>query len=296
MVPSNTAAVILDLYSPFSATDSHTLDSLEALIAATVQTYGGGTIVFLSGHESCLQSLDEWCLVLESLYQVGVSYSHSINYSFSIFPYHETCPLHQDILSHHRAGNRLFRWPTQDPPFISHSLRILTIAKPHLRPIFHSLFSFDCVVLGGTFDHLHSGHKLLLSIAALSTSGRLVCGMTDGSMLANKQYPTFIQSFSVRSEQLESFVRHFRPDLLSLEIIPLYDSYGPSISDPDLKAIIVSSETRQNADRINELRNLNSISPLTIIETDLLLLPPAKFYDNPSLKLSSTQIREHLAE
>lgn len=38
------------------------------------------------------------------------------------------------------------------------------------------------VVLGGTFDRIHVGHKILLSTAAIRTTERLVVGVTDASM------------------------------------------------------------------------------------------------------------------
>lgn len=38
-----------------------------------------------------------------------------------------------------------------------------------------------CVCLGGTFDHLHPGHRLLLTIAALAASERVVCGVAGVS-------------------------------------------------------------------------------------------------------------------
>lgn len=33
-------------------------------------------------------------------------------------------------------------------------------------------------VIGGTFDHLHAGHKILLSMAAYITSEKLIVGIT----------------------------------------------------------------------------------------------------------------------
>ena len=46
------------------------------------------------------------------------------------------------------------------------------------------------VVMGGTFDRLHAGHKLLLSCAAAITSRRLVIGISaDDSKLVSSASP-----------------------------------------------------------------------------------------------------------
>jgi len=45
---------------------------------------------------------------------------------------------------------------------------------------------YENVVLGGTFDRLHQGHKILLSTAALKCTKRLTVGVTDTSMLKCK--------------------------------------------------------------------------------------------------------------
>jgi phosphopantetheine adenylyltransferase / dephospho-CoA kinase len=41
---------------------------------------------------------------------------------------------------------------------------------------------YDSVVLGGTFDRLHVGHKILLSEAVLRAKKRVVVGVTDTNM------------------------------------------------------------------------------------------------------------------
>ena len=45
---------------------------------------------------------------------------------------------------------------------------------------------FDNVVLGGTFDRLHAGHKILLNYALIRCRQRLVIGVTDGPMNDSK--------------------------------------------------------------------------------------------------------------
>lgn len=44
---------------------------------------------------------------------------------------------------------------------------------------------YNSVVLGGTFDRLHIGHKILLSEAAMRAQKRLVVGVTDVNMIAS---------------------------------------------------------------------------------------------------------------
>lgn len=42
---------------------------------------------------------------------------------------------------------------------------------------------FDAVVLGGTFDRIHNGHKVLLSMAILMANKYVTCGVTTGDMI-----------------------------------------------------------------------------------------------------------------
>lgn len=52
------------------------------------------------------------------------------------------------------------------------------------------------VVLGGTFDRIHIGHKILLSEAALRAKDRIVVGITDANMLKGLN---FVETFHVCS-------------------------------------------------------------------------------------------------
>jgi pantetheine-phosphate adenylyltransferase len=49
---------------------------------------------------------------------------------------------------------------------------------------------YPVVVLGGTFDHLHAGHKILLSMAAWITSEKIIVGVT-GAVIFNRAVELF---------------------------------------------------------------------------------------------------------
>ena len=62
--------------------------------------------------------------------------------------------------------------------------------------------------MGGTFDHLHEGHKLLLK-TALSISETIEIGLTSQKLLENKKFYSKLEDYQTRKENLESFVKSF---------------------------------------------------------------------------------------
>ncbi|XP_044473598.1 phosphopantetheine adenylyltransferase-like isoform X2 [Mangifera indica] len=67
--------------------------------------------------------------------------------------------------------------------------------------------SYEAVVLGGTFDRLHDGHRLFLKAAAELAKDRIVVGVCDGPLLANKQFPELIQSIEERMHNVENYIK-----------------------------------------------------------------------------------------
>lgn len=55
----------------------------------------------------------------------------------------------------------------------------------------------DSVVLGGTFDRLHIGHKLLLTEAVLRAKKRVVVGVTDANMVKSENKMNDIYLYSM---------------------------------------------------------------------------------------------------
>mmetsp|Transcript_13822 Transcript_13822/g.35260 ORF Transcript_13822/g.35260 Transcript_13822/m.35260 type:complete len:166 (+) Transcript_13822:62-559(+) len=145
---------------------------------------------------------------------------------------------------------------------------------------------FKTTVLGGTFDHLHAGHKKLLLEAVNRATHKVVIGLSDGSLLENKKFKEYMESYDTRERILREFLVSLNPDL-TYEIVKITDPYGPTLTSAELDAIIVSEETVKGAAKINELRQSEShLPPLEVIVVDCL---PS---DVAGEKLSSTQLRE----
>ena len=62
------------------------------------------------------------------------------------------------------------------------------------------------VMVGGTFDPLHDGHKVLLSrsFEIAGTRGHVVIGLTTDSFASRKTHP--IRPFEVRKSELEQYI------------------------------------------------------------------------------------------
>lgn len=60
-----------------------------------------------------------------------------------------------------------------------------------LKPIDTEVTEGDTVVLGGTFDRLHVGHKLLLTEAVLRAKKCVIVGVTDTNMIQSNSHSLF---------------------------------------------------------------------------------------------------------
>jgi pantetheine-phosphate adenylyltransferase len=108
------------------------------------------------------------------------------------------------------------------------------------------------VMVGGTFDPLHDGHKRLLdrSFELAGNDGNVVIGLTTDRFASRKIHP--IRPFIERKADLESYITGKR-HTARWNIESLNDRFGSAI-ESDFDAIVVSEETLPVAMEINKER------------------------------------------
>jgi len=141
---------------------------------------------------------------------------------------------------------------------------------------------FRVVGVGGTFDELHKGHRVLLE-KAFEVGDLVWIGLSTDEFARKLQKNHEISPYESRLNELKSFL--VKKGLLSrAKITPLEDPYGPAVTSREIEAIVVSSETEVGARKINLLRMKRGLPPLEVIVIDMV---PAENH----VPISTTRIR-----
>ncbi|KAF5358168.1 hypothetical protein D9756_001334 [Leucocoprinus leucothites] len=159
---------------------------------------------------------------------------------------------------------------------------------------------YPVTALGGTFDHLHAGHKILLSMAAWITSEKLIVGVTDDALLQNKVNKHVMEDISQRSNRVRGFLTFFKPDLV-YNIVSINNVYGPTAWDPNIQALVVSKETLGGAAEIAKHRDSHQLPALEVFIIDVISATSANLDHQDvswlkNAKLSSTFIRQWIVD
>ncbi len=109
------------------------------------------------------------------------------------------------------------------------------------------------VMVGGTFDPLHDGHKRLItrSFELAGDKGSVTIGLTTDHFARRKCHP--VREYAARKASLENYIRECGFSA-HYQIEPLNDRYGSAISE-NFDALVVSEETLPIAREINSLRD-----------------------------------------
>ncbi|PCH37862.1 Nucleotidylyl transferase [Wolfiporia cocos MD-104 SS10] len=159
---------------------------------------------------------------------------------------------------------------------------------------------FPVAALGGTFDHLHAGHKILLSMGAWIASEKLIVGITDDALLTKKAFKEVLETIDVRIARVRAFLELFKPSL-QYDLVPISDVYGPTGWDDNIQALIVSKETLPGAHSIHERRKEKSLTALETFVIDVISATESSVDDKDAevlknTKMSSTFIRQWVIE
>lgn len=125
---------------------------------------------------------------------------------------------------------------------------------------------FQLCLVGGTFDRLHAGHRLLLD-AAVRSANRVEIHVTSDAMADQKSVN--MQSFETRRDELLNWVEIHAPRRVS--VYELTDRHGPAPSHSSADCIVATPETTGECERINLKREEQGLPPLHIIEVAHLL-------------------------
>ena len=164
------------------------------------------------------------------------------------------------------------------------------------------------VAVGGTFDHLHAGHKLLLTATALLLQPAtnhdqiahrcLTIGITGDELLKNKKYASCMQSWQERQEAVYQFLRaiidfgrhqddgnagqrttggtnrvtvtYKLSSALEIRCVEIQDPFGPTITDKAITALVISGETRSGGKAVNDRRRGMGWPALSVYEVEVL--------------------------
>ncbi len=147
------------------------------------------------------------------------------------------------------------------------------------------------VVVGGTFECLHDGHRKLLRKAfELADSGEVDIGLTSNEM-ANKR-PRKIPDYSIRKEKVIQYIQQIAEGQ-KYTIVELNDSFGKTLTK-NYDYIVVSPETYSVALKINKLRAEKNMKDIEIVKIDYVLAEDQMRISSTRIVLGEIDIHGHL--
>ena len=140
---------------------------------------------------------------------------------------------------------------------------------------------FGLVAMGGTFDVFHKGHLTLLS-EAFSVSHKVIIGLTSDDMALRKE-KNLQNDYGKRLETLVKTLEKNFPNA-EFEIKKLDNDFGPAVLEKEVQALVVSGETSNQGEILNQLRKQKNLPSVDVIVVPMVLA-------KDGTKISTTRIK-----
>jgi pantetheine-phosphate adenylyltransferase len=132
---------------------------------------------------------------------------------------------------------------------------------------------YATTALGGTFDHLHAAHKLLLRLSLFLTTHKLIVGVMTPSLLQSKSNAQLLQTLDERIRTTKDFLSRQGTNV-ELDVVEIHDPFGPTAWDGDIQALVVSKETVSGGEAVNKKRKEKGLGKLDVWVIDVIAAEP----------------------
>lgn len=164
----------------------------------------------------------------------------------------------------------------------------LDLAGPDFKPK-----EFSTSAVGGTFDHLHDGHKILLQMTMFVASRRVIVGVTGPQLLVNKKFSEVLEPLDRRVSLVCKYLQKNLDAGVDFNIYQINDICGPTGFVKEIDALVISQETAKGAAFVNDYRKKQGFPELEIITVAVIGGDGSGNAENNwKGKLSSTDLRE----
>lgn len=129
---------------------------------------------------------------------------------------------------------------------------------------------FPVVALGGTFDRLHAAHKFLLHLGYFLAREKLIVGVMADDLLQTKTHADLVQPLNQRLDGVNAFLGRLGDGSIKLDVLEIHDALGPTKSDPNVQALVVSRETLSGGEYVNATRKKSGLQELELFVVDVI--------------------------
>jgi pantetheine-phosphate adenylyltransferase len=151
---------------------------------------------------------------------------------------------------------------------------------------------FVLVAMGGTFDIIHKGHLTLLS-KAFSISSKVIIGLTSDE-LTEKRGKKTLNNYEKRLETLMSTIKINFPNH-AFQISKLDNDFGPAVLEENVQALVVSDETGNQGEILNQLRTEKNLSSVKIVIVPMVLAQDGNRISTTRIKNSEIDVEGNLS-